>query len=69
MSKYVLIVPDISCNHCKMRISKVLTEIGEEKFEIDVAQKTVTIETENIELVSSKLAEIEYPVSEIREIK
>ncbi|MFN6992160.1 MAG: heavy-metal-associated domain-containing protein [Fervidobacterium sp.] len=68
MSKYVLLVPDISCNHCKMRISNALSEIGEEKFEVDVAQKKVIIETENIELVTSKLSEIEYPVKEIMKI-
>lgn len=66
--RYVLSIPDISCNHCKMNISKALTEIGEEKFEVNVAQRTVTIETENIELVIKKLAEIEYPVAEIQEV-
>lgn len=61
MAQYLLKVPDISCNHCKMRISKALEEIGETNFEISVAQKEIVIETENIERVVQKLEEIDYP--------
>ncbi|MEJ5258172.1 MAG: heavy-metal-associated domain-containing protein [Fervidobacterium sp.] len=62
MARYLLKVPDISCNHCKMRISKALEEIGEKDFEVRVAQKEVIIDTDNIERVVQKLEEIDYPV-------
>lgn len=62
MARYLLKVPDISCNHCKMRISKALEEIGEKDFEVRVAQKEVIIDTDNIEKVVQKLEEIDYPV-------
>jgi len=62
MAQYLLKVPDISCNHCKMRISKAFEEIGETNFEIRVAQKEIVIETDNIERVVQKLEEIDYPV-------
>ncbi|MCX7654436.1 MAG: heavy-metal-associated domain-containing protein [Fervidobacterium sp.] len=64
MTKYLLKVPDISCNHCKMRISKALEEIGEKNFEIRVSEKEVIIETNNIEKVVKKLEEIDYPVEQ-----
>lgn len=64
MAKYLLKVPDISCNHCKMRISKALEEIGEKNFEVKVQEKEVIIETENIENVIKKLEEIDYPVEQ-----
>ncbi len=62
MAQYLLKVPDISCNHCKMRISKALEEIGEKDFEVRVAQKEIVIETNDIEKVVKKLEEIDYPV-------
>ncbi|MEN3043520.1 MAG: heavy-metal-associated domain-containing protein [Fervidobacterium sp.] len=64
MARYLLKVPDISCNHCKMRISKALEEIGEKNFEIRVSEKEVIIETNNIEKVVEKLEEIDYPVEQ-----
>lgn len=64
MTKYLLKVPDISCNHCKMRILKALEEIGEKNFEIRVSEKEVIIETNNIEKVVKKLEEIDYPVEQ-----
>ena len=63
MAKYVLSVPDISCNHCKMRISKALEEIDEKDFEVSVEEKKVTINTDNIDRVVKKLEEIDYPVA------
>ncbi|MGB9613977.1 MAG: heavy-metal-associated domain-containing protein [Fervidobacterium sp.] len=64
MARYLLKVPDISCNHCKMRIIKALEEIGETDFEVRVAQKEVIIDTENIERVVKKLEEIDYPIEQ-----
>lgn len=64
MATYLLKAPDISCNHCKMRISKALEEIGEKNFEVKVQEKEVIIETENIENVIKKLEEIDYHVEQ-----
>ncbi|WP_041083607.1 heavy-metal-associated domain-containing protein [Thermotoga profunda] len=60
--RYLLHVPDISCNHCKMRISKRLEEIGVKDYQIDVVNKTVVVGTENIEKIIDELAKIDYPV-------
>lgn len=60
--KYQLHVPDISCGHCKMRISKALEELGVKNYQIDITQKMVILETETIELVLKKLQQIGYPV-------
>jgi len=62
MAQYLLKVPEISCNHCKMRISKALEETGETNFEIRFAQKEIVIETDNIERVAQRLEEIDYLV-------
>ncbi len=44
MPKFVFSVPDISCNHCKMRISKALEAAGVKEFEVSVEAKKVTAE-------------------------
>ncbi|KUK22536.1 MAG: heavy-metal-associated domain-containing protein [Synergistetes bacterium] len=59
--KYVLKVPNISCNHCKMRISKALDEIGVRNYSVSVENKKVELETDDIEKVLRKLEEIDYP--------
>ncbi|HBJ81314.1 MAG TPA: copper chaperone [Pseudothermotoga sp.] len=60
--KYSLRVPDISCQHCKMRISKVFDDIGLKEYEISIEKKTVIVDTEDIKTVLSKMEEIGYPV-------
>lgn len=67
MSRYLIKVPSISCNHCKMRISKAFAEINEKNFEVNVADKVILIETDNIELITKKLEEIDYPAEEVVE--
>lgn len=64
MATYLLKVPGISCEHCKMRISKALEEIGEKQFKIRVSEKEIIVETDNIEAVMAKLQEIDYPVEQ-----
>lgn len=66
--KYQLHVPDISCGHCKMRISKALEELGVRNYRIDVAQKSVILEAETIEPVLEKLQQMGYPVQSYRQI-
>ena len=68
MGKYILKVPDMSCNHCVMRIKNALEELEENNFEIKLEDKIVIIETENLEQVKSKLSEIDYPVSEVNSL-
>ncbi|MDK2885952.1 MAG: copper chaperone [Thermosipho sp. (in: thermotogales)] len=68
MGKYVLKVPDMSCNHCVMRIRNALEELGEKDFEINLDEKSVVISTENLEVVKEKLSDIDYPVTEVKEI-
>ena len=37
------VVPNMSCNHCAMAIDKALKNQGIVKFDIDVANHTVTV--------------------------
>lgn len=68
MKEYVLSVPDMSCNHCKMRISNALKELGVEDFSVDLDSKTVRVKTEDLEKIKTKLAEIDYPVAKVEEV-
>lgn len=56
MNNYLLKIPNISCNHCVMRIKKALEEIGEKEFEI------------SLENVKEKLSEIDYHAKEVKKI-
>lgn len=67
--KYSLYVPDISCNHCKMRISKKLEEIGVKSYQVDVVSKTVMLETNEIEKIMQELSKIGYAVEHVEELK
>uniref|UniRef100_A0A7C2P0U9 Copper chaperone n=1 Tax=candidate division WOR-3 bacterium TaxID=2052148 RepID=A0A7C2P0U9_UNCW3 len=67
MAKYRMFIPDIHCDHCKMRITKALHEIGEKNFEVNVEKKLLIIETKDATRVMQKLAEIDYPVSNFEE--
>lgn len=45
--KYTFNVPDMSCNHCKMRIEKVMNESGKVSgLSIDLQTKKVTLESD-----------------------
>jgi copper chaperone len=45
--KYTFNVPDMSCNHCKMRIEKTMGDSGKvENLEIDLDSKKVSMESE-----------------------
>lgn len=45
--KYTFNVPDMSCNHCKMRIEKAMNESGKVKdLVIDLNTKKVTLESD-----------------------
>ncbi|KAF2958875.1 copper resistance protein CopZ [Thermotoga sp. Ku-13t] len=66
--RYELFVPDISCGHCRNRISKALEELGVKQYEVSVPEKKVNLETENIEPVLEKLRKIGYPVESYRQL-
>ena len=45
--KYTFNVPDMSCNHCKMRIEKTMGDSGKVKnLEIDLDSRKVSLESE-----------------------
>lgn len=45
--KYTFSVPDMSCNHCKMRIEKAMNESGKVKnLLIDLGSKKVSLESD-----------------------
>jgi copper chaperone len=45
--KYTFNVPDMSCNHCKMRIEKTMNESGGVKaLNIDLETKKITLESD-----------------------
>lgn len=45
--KYTFNVPDMSCNHCKMRIEKTMNESGKvSALNIDLALKKVSLESD-----------------------
>lgn len=57
--KYVYSVPDMSCEHCRMRIEKALSASGlATSWAVDLATKTVAVESasasESIAQVLSK---------------
>lgn len=45
--KYTFNVPDMSCNHCKMRIEKTMNETGKvNSLNIDLGSKKVSLESD-----------------------
>lgn len=45
--KYTFNVPDMSCNHCKMRIEKTMNESGRVRaLQIDLTSKKVDLESD-----------------------
>ena len=45
--KYTFGVPDMSCNHCKMRIEKTMNDSGKVKsLNVDLQSKKVSLESD-----------------------
>ena len=61
MKKVKLLSKEISCMHCVMHIKQALKEMGIGSAEVDLATKIITLETDNIDTILKKLAEIGYP--------
>ena len=60
MAKFVFSVPDISCNHCKMRITKALEAGGVKEFEVSVELKQVTAEALDAAAVQALIEDAGY---------
>ena len=60
---YVLSVPNMSCNHCVMRIMKALKKIGLEDFKVKLEDKKVYLTTGDIQKVLKELEKIDYPAT------
>ncbi len=60
MAKFVFSVPDISCNHCKMRITKALEAAGVKEFEVSVELKKVTAEAQDAAAVQAVIEDAGY---------
>lgn len=70
MSKVVLDVPEITCEHCSQAITKVLQpQEGVETVRVDVPNQQVHLEFDEsritIDRVKEILAEEEYPVEAV----
>ncbi len=70
MSKVVLDIPEISCEHCSQAITKVLQpEAGVKQVRVDVPTQKVHLEydegTISLDRVKEILAEEEYPVEAV----
>ncbi len=66
--RYQLYVPNISCNHCKMRISKKLDQIGVKEYQVDVPNRTVFVKTDDLKIITDALEEIGYPVQRFERV-
>jgi copper chaperone len=60
MAHSILDVPDMSCQHCVKRISRALEGLGLTEFKVNLENKTVEADTDDIESVIETLDEIGY---------
>ncbi len=72
MSKAVLNVPDISCEHCEQTITRALSgQPGVETVRVDVPAKAVHLDYDparlSLERVKEILNEEDYPVASVAE--
>lgn len=61
MSRYIIKVPDMSCMHCVNRIDKALSDMGLTDFEINLEDKTVTLDSNKIAEILDVLDDAGYP--------
>lgn len=71
MTRNILEVPAISCEHCEHTVKTVLGELpGIEEVVVDIPAKIVTVtydgSTVDLDQMKSALAEEEYPVASVR---
>jgi copper chaperone len=70
MSRAVLSVPDISCEHCENTITKALSgQPGVSSVKVDISAKRVALEYDegrlSLDRVKEILAEEDYPVETV----
>ncbi len=71
MARAVLVVPDISCEHCEHAITSALSPLdGVRTVEVDIEGREVKLDYDEaavtLERVKEVLAEEEYPVESVR---
>nr|WP_321501588.1 heavy-metal-associated domain-containing protein [uncultured Dethiosulfovibrio sp.] len=64
MAEYKLTVPDMSCSHCEGRIKSILEGLNLPSFSVDLAGKTVTVETDDLNRVLNALDDGGYEAKE-----
>ena len=66
----VLIVPDMSCGHCKATVEKALLTVeGVERASVDLETKTVSVDhvdSVSEDLLRAAVSEAGYSVAEVR---
>ena len=60
MAKYVFEVPDMSCGHCRMRISRALEVAGIKEFQVSLEDRTVSAETQDPDGVKAAIEDAGY---------
>jgi copper chaperone CopZ len=68
VAKTLLNVPDISCEHCQMTITRALTPVaGVRTVEVDIPKKQVSVDYDEavvgLDRLKAILAEEDYPVA------
>ncbi|MCL4508966.1 MAG: heavy-metal-associated domain-containing protein [Chloroflexi bacterium] len=67
----ILVVPDISCEHCERTVKSALGKLaGVAQVEVSIPQKLVTVTYDTsrvgVDALKAALAEEEYPVAAVR---
>lgn len=65
-----LIVENMTCKHCKMRIENELKKVKKLKYKVDLDTKTITLDSKleiNINEIINSLKEIGYIAHESQE--
>jgi copper chaperone len=70
MDTTILMVPDISCEHCEHAITQALTPLdGVDAVKVDIPAKTVTVTHDasqvSIDQIKDVLSEEDYPVASV----
>jgi len=65
MDKYLLRIPEMSCQHCVNRISQALDEAGISKYRVHLESQTIAVETDDLNEVLLALDEAGYSASPV----
>ncbi|HOP50960.1 MAG TPA: heavy-metal-associated domain-containing protein [Ignavibacteriales bacterium] len=71
--KYQLEIPNMSCNHCVMKIKKIFEKYSVEVTDVNLSDKFIIIEDKSelkeIDKIKEDLADLDYFVENIRKIE